>query len=129
MRVLERRGFDARPFDPTREEGRLTLLAYVWPDMTARFERLSSALEVARVVVARVELGIDGTYHEATLDPPLSPFAWRRWSCRWDAQPGDQRRTGAITARAEKAFGYKPTVGARAGLTAQIAWHRSLRTG
>lgn len=55
VRVLERRGCDARPVDPTGEEGRLTLLAYVWPDMTARFERLSSALEVARLVGARVD--------------------------------------------------------------------------
>ncbi len=47
---------------------------------------------------------------------------------RRDAQPGDQRRTGAITARAEATFGYRPTVGAREGLLAQIAWHRSLRT-
>ena len=46
---------------------------------------------------------------------------------RREAQPGDQRRTGAITARAEATFGYRPTVGAREGLLAQIAWHRQLR--
>ena len=43
------------------------------------------------------------------------------------AQPGDQRRTGAITKRAEEAFGYRPTVGARDGLAGQIAWQRGLR--
>jgi nucleoside-diphosphate-sugar epimerase len=48
---------------------------------------------------------------------------------RRETQPGDQRRTGAITARAEATFGYRPTVGARDGLRAQIAWHRSLRAG
>jgi UDP-glucuronate 4-epimerase len=48
---------------------------------------------------------------------------------RRETQPGDQRRTGAITARAEATFGYRPTVGARDGLQAQIAWHRSLRAG
>lgn len=54
-RVVERRGCDARPVDPTGEEGRLTLLSYVWPDMSERFARLRSALEVAAVVPARVE--------------------------------------------------------------------------
>ena len=44
-----------------------------------------------------------------------------------EAQPGDQRRTGAITAKAQEAFGYSPTISARDGLRAQIAWHRSLR--
>jgi UDP-glucuronate 4-epimerase len=46
---------------------------------------------------------------------------------RRDAQPGDQRHTGAITARAERTFGYRPTIGARDGLRAQIAWHQGLR--
>jgi len=48
---------------------------------------------------------------------------------RRDAQPGDQRRTGAITAKAAAAFGYRATIGADDGLRAQVAWHRSLRTG
>jgi UDP-glucuronate 4-epimerase len=48
---------------------------------------------------------------------------------RREAQPGDQRRTGAITTRAETTFGYRPTVGARDGLRAQIAWQRGLRAG
>lgn len=45
------------------------------------------------------------------------------------AQPGDQRRTGADTSRAERTFGYRPTIGARNGLAAQVAWQRGLRTG
>lgn len=48
---------------------------------------------------------------------------------RRDTRPGDQRRTGAITTRAERAFGYRPTVGADEGLRAQIAWHKALRSG
>ena len=45
------------------------------------------------------------------------------------AQPGDQRRTGADTRRAELTFGYRPTIGARDGLAAQVAWQRGLRAG
>ena len=43
---------------------------------------------------------------------------------RRDAQPGDQRHTGAVTTKAERTFGYRPTVGAHEGLRAQIAWQR-----
>jgi DMSO/TMAO reductase YedYZ molybdopterin-dependent catalytic subunit len=41
--------------------------------------------------VTRVELSDDGgeTWSEATLDEPLSDFAWRRWTYEWDAAPGE----------------------------------------
>ncbi|HEX6263179.1 MAG TPA: DUF2332 domain-containing protein [Actinomycetota bacterium] len=53
--VGERRGCDLAPIDPTTEEGRLTLLSYVWPDQIERIERLRGALSVAREVAVRVE--------------------------------------------------------------------------
>ena len=53
--VTERRGCDAAPIDPAREDDRLRLLSYVWPDQRARFERLAAALEVA----ARVPVVVD----------------------------------------------------------------------
>jgi DMSO/TMAO reductase YedYZ molybdopterin-dependent catalytic subunit len=43
--------------------------------------------------ITKVELGVDaaggGRWQEAELDPPVGPFAWRRWSCVWEASPGD----------------------------------------
>ncbi len=42
-------------------------------------------------------------------------------------RPGDQRHTGADTGKAERAFGYRPTVAPAEGLRAQIAWHRARR--
>jgi nucleoside-diphosphate-sugar epimerase len=48
---------------------------------------------------------------------------------RAQAQPGDQRRTGADTSRAERTFGYRPTIGAHEGLRRQVDWHRALRKG
>lgn len=45
--VIERVGTDVRPVDVTTTAGRLTLTAYVWPDMTARHERLRGALQLA----------------------------------------------------------------------------------
>lgn len=53
--VGERRGCDREPVDVDAQEGRLTLLSYVWPDMTERVERLRAALEIAREVPAPVD--------------------------------------------------------------------------
>lgn len=55
LEVVERRGCDRHPLDPTSEEGRLTLLSYTWPDQLDRVERLLAALEVA----ARVPVPVD----------------------------------------------------------------------
>lgn len=52
--VAQRLGCDPSPVDPTTEEGRLTLLSYVWPDQVARIRNLRAALEVAASVPAEV---------------------------------------------------------------------------
>lgn len=39
--------------------------------------------------VERVEVGIDGRWADARLDPPAGPFAWRSWSFDWHAEPGE----------------------------------------
>ena len=46
---------------------------------------------------------------------------------RGPARDGDQRRTAADTTKAEEAFGYRATTGARDALKAQVAWHVSRR--
>lgn len=53
--VVERRGCDLAPVDPTTADGRLRLRSYVWPDQTERLERLDAALEVARLVPAPID--------------------------------------------------------------------------
>ena len=47
LRIVERVGSDVMPVDVGTTEGRLTLTAYVWPDQTARHERLRGALAIA----------------------------------------------------------------------------------
>jgi hypothetical protein len=54
-RVTQRAGCDTQPVDPTSDEGRLTLLSYVWPDQTGRIRNLRAALEIAARVPAEVE--------------------------------------------------------------------------
>jgi hypothetical protein len=50
VEVAERRGCDLDPVDVSEEDGRLTLLSYVWPDQTHRVARLRAALDVVREV-------------------------------------------------------------------------------
>ena len=40
------------------------------------------------VSIARVDVGIDGAWTQAELEPPLGKFAWRGWRCLWNAEPG-----------------------------------------
>lgn len=55
LRIVERHGFDITPIDVGTDDGRLTLLSYVWPDMTARLRRLGASIEIARRVPAALE--------------------------------------------------------------------------
>ena len=47
MGVVERRGCDRGPVDPTTTDGRLALTASIWADQTTRLDRLRGALELA----------------------------------------------------------------------------------
>ncbi len=67
--IAERRGCDRDPIDAGAEDGRLTLLSYVWPGQTERFTMLRAALDVARnhpVPVDRAEIPewLAGLLHE-----------------------------------------------------------------
>jgi hypothetical protein len=55
LQVVERKGCDPHPIDPTTADGRLTLTSFVWGDQVARLERLRGALDVAARVPAVVE--------------------------------------------------------------------------
>ena len=52
-----------------------------------------------RLAVSRVEVSVDSgeTWSEARLGEPVSPFAWRAWSYKWQAKPG--RHTLCVRAR------------------------------
>ena len=54
VRIVERNGYDIAPIDVTGADGEVTVLSYVWPDQSARLERLRGAIAVARSVPARL---------------------------------------------------------------------------
>jgi DMSO/TMAO reductase YedYZ molybdopterin-dependent catalytic subunit len=39
--------------------------------------------------IESVELGVDGTWLQAELDPAAGRWAWRGWRAEWDATPGE----------------------------------------
>ncbi|MFV0316372.1 MAG: DUF2332 domain-containing protein [Microthrixaceae bacterium] len=45
--ITGRVGIDVHPIDPRTDEGRLTLLSFVWPDQTERVERVRAAIGLA----------------------------------------------------------------------------------
>jgi hypothetical protein len=55
LSVVERAGSDPNPIDPLTEEGRLTLMSYVWPDQTSRFRQLRDALRIAAAAAVSIE--------------------------------------------------------------------------
>jgi hypothetical protein len=114
--VVERRGCDPRPIDPTSAEGRLTLLSYVWPDQRWRMELLHAALDVA----ASVPASVDGA-------------AAGEWLAERLAKPADGRATVVFhsivmqylpEAERERVEGLLRTAGERATPQHPIAWLR-----
>jgi hypothetical protein len=65
--VAERRGCDVAPIDALSEDGRLTLLSFVWPDQAARFTRLRTALDLARSAPVTIDRADAGAWVEERL--------------------------------------------------------------
>lgn len=55
IEVVDRRGCDRNPIDPTTPDGELTLKSYVWADQEQRFRQLDGAIRIARMVPANVD--------------------------------------------------------------------------
>ena len=75
VEVASREGCDAAPLDASTEEGRRTLLAYVWPDQRRRVERLRGALEVAAAHPVAVEQAPAAAWAAERLAAPVAGVA------------------------------------------------------
>ena len=102
--LTDRIGIDPHPIDATTDDGRLTLLSFVWPDQTERFERLAAALDVARDVPADLRATGDtvGTLREVLAADVATVV---QHSIVWQYIPTVVRWavTGAIEAAGERA--------------------------
>ena len=108
-RVTARVGIDPHPIDATTEDGRLTLLSFVWPDQSERFERLAAALDVARVVPADLRRTVDTAGElESVLAADVATVV--QHSIVWQYLPTGVRWavTGVIEAAGERATDEAP---------------------
>lgn len=90
LRVVERHGSDVAPVDLTAPGAPDRLLAWVWPDQTARVARLRAALEVAAahpLPVAR--LGAADAVRAMTLMPGHLTVLWH--SIMWQYVPAAEQ--------------------------------------
>lgn len=95
-RVVERVGSDVSPVDVGTVEGRLALSAYVWPDQTARFERLRAALDLARYVPAEVRAA-DAVAFVSRIRPAAGAVTVLWHSVMWQYVPDrDQAEVTAL---------------------------------
>ena len=70
LEVVERRGCDMAPLDPTTDHDRLALLSYIFPDQMPRYELLREAIDVAREDPIPVETaGVDEWAERALAQP------------------------------------------------------------
>lgn len=111
VRIVERHGFDIAPIDVTATDGELTVLSYVWPDQTARLERLRGAVEVARRVPARLQrLSAADAVAGLTLAAGALTVLWH--SITWQYLTHEERDAVRVRVRAlgEQADGRSPFV-------------------
>ena len=123
VEVVERRGCDPAPLDPTSAEDRLTLTSYVWADQVERFERLRGALQLAAEHRPAVERLGAADFLERELAEPARGVVTVVWHSvvRQYLDPAERQRAGELIAAA----------GARAGADAPLAhlWMEPERTG
>jgi len=74
IEVAERRGCDLAPVE-LDENGRLTLLSFVWPELKDRFVRLDRAIDIARQVPATLDACDAVTFLEQRLAEPAPGVA------------------------------------------------------
>jgi hypothetical protein len=115
VEVLDRRGCDTVPVDAASEDGRLTLLSFVWPDQAARIHNLRCALASASVVPAPIDAQDAGRWLEVNLSPRRGSATIVFHSVVWQylGASGQKRVLEAI----ERG-------GAAAGPDAPLAWLR-----
>lgn len=116
LEVAQRRGCDLDPIDPASEDGRLTLLSYVWPDQRERFERLRAAIDIAARVAAPVDRAHAPEWLTQQLASPAEDAVTVVFhSVMWQYLPEDvQTEIGRVIEDA----------GTRASSTAPLAWLR-----
>jgi hypothetical protein len=90
LRVAERHGYDIAPIDVTHADGETTVLSYVWPDQSARLDRLRGAIAIARNIGVRLvrQTAADAVAGLTLADGALTVL-WH--SITWQYLSGEER--------------------------------------
>ncbi len=100
--------FKSDPDDPgapvTRMRPRALMLPPGFPDFLTRRRTVERGSVIVRGrawsgtgEISRVAFGVDGAWRDAALGPAAGPYAWRAWTCPWDAEPGEHNLTCRAT--------------------------------
>ena len=73
--VVERKGCDLEPIDPTSDDGALSLRSFIWADQLGRLSRLDGAIEIAGEMTVTVERVDAATFLERELAEPWPDVA------------------------------------------------------
>lgn len=94
--VVDRRGCDLHPVDPTTPDGRASVSASIWADQVDRFDRLGAALRTAAAVPAAVDRTAAGAWLAEQLHPlPAGACTVVMHSVVWEYLPATERRAVA----------------------------------
>lgn len=116
VEIAARHGCDASPIDPTTAEGRLTLLAYVWPDQADRIARMQAALKVASELPIEIDREPAALWTKRMLSEPMPGQATVLYHSIVSQYLGDEERD-AFQVNIQ-------TAGERATKEAPLAWLR-----
>jgi hypothetical protein len=97
--VVERKGCDLEPIDPTSDDGALSLRSFIWADQLGRLSRLDGAIEVARAMPLDVERLDAATFLERELDEPrpdMATVVYHSVFVQYLTEGGRRRITAAI---------------------------------
>lgn len=116
LEIAERRGCDATPVDPATDEGRLTLLTYVWPDQVERIARMKAALKVAGEVPVALDREPAAAWASRMLAKPTPGRATAIYHSIVSQYLSDEERASL--------FDTIQTAGEQASADAPLAWLR-----
>jgi hypothetical protein len=104
--VAERAGCDPNPLDPTTDDGRTTLLSFMWPDQADRLALVRAACEVARRVPAAIDRANGADWIAARLaraTPGLATVVYHSIAIQYFDQASRDRFVAAIADAGERA--------------------------
>jgi hypothetical protein len=105
LQIAERGGCDMAPIDPSTEDGRLTLLSYIWPDEPERLERVAHAAQIASRHPVAIERRSAAPWLAAALEQPRAGMLTVVWQSVVNQYLHDDERAAVASVFASAAAG------------------------